>query len=378
MKQGNVIAKLLLVLVLLAGGAYVALRGFREPVIVAKVRRATAVDAVPGSVVVHADKDLQELTIEGSGRVVECARLEPGKSFHKGEILLRLDTSELERAMAEKKRQFASSRALAKIVDNRDLEKQLAERALENARKLFALDGGAAEDVNRAQRALDTVRREIEVAEFTARKDAKDHEEANATFELQLKKMTVVAPADGMVVGTPVNVGTLVSSGQVVGTFYSNDRVVVAKISEEDIAKVKDGDLARVQLLTFPGEDFDARVIKRLPFADAETRRYDVYLEVKADLMRLLPNSTGEVTITVGTHDNVPLIPRRALFTGNNGPMVSVVKGGRVERRTVEVGYRALDVAEVTKGLDPGEEVIVDPNPDQFGDGQHVRVTASP
>jgi len=159
-----------------------------------------------------------------------------------------------------------------------------------------------------------------------------------------------------------------------VATFYANERVVLAKISEEDIAKVKLGDPAKVQLLTFPGKNFPARVVKTLPFADAETRRYSVFLDVQAEPGQLLPNSTGEVTITVGTHVNVPLVPRRAIF---NGSVVYVVKDGRVERRLIEVGYRGLIEAEVTRGLTAGETVIVE-DLDQFRAGQRVSAARNP
>ena len=89
---------------------------------------------------------------------------------------------------------------------------------------------------------------------------------------------------------------------------------------------------------------------------------------------QLLPNSTGEVTITVGTHDNVPLVPRRAVF---NGSFVFVVKDGRVERRQVEIGYRGLNTVEVTQGLTAGEQVIVE-DLDLFRDGQRIRAEVNP
>jgi RND family efflux transporter MFP subunit len=192
-----------------------------------------------------------------------------------------------------------------------------------------------------------------------------------------LKKMIVIAPADGMVEGVTVHAGTLVSGGATVATFYSNERVVVAKVGEENIAKVKIGDPARVQLLTFPGKDFDAGVAKILPFADPETRRYDVHLKVNATSAQLLPNSTGEVIITVGNHDDVLLIPRRAIFNGINGTFVYVVQDGRIEKRQIELGYRGLTTAEATQGLAAGEKVVVE-SLDQFRDGQRVRIGSNP
>jgi len=372
--NGNIMGRLLLVVLLLGAGAYAVLRGLREPAVVAAVQTGTAVDAVPGSVVVFADKDLQELKIEGSGRVVECARLEPGVPFSAGEVLVRLDTTELERTMAEARRKYEASRELARLWNERNSDLAVAQENLANVRRLHELGHASTESVQAARRALDGVLTAQAVAEFNARKEAEDFARLEEEHGIQMKKMTVVAPTDGMVEGVRVTVGALVGSGATVATFYANERVVIAKISEEDIAKVKLGDPARVQLLTFPGREFDARVKKMLPFADAETRRYSVFLDVKAALEQLLPNSTGEVTITVGTHDNVPLVPRRAVF---NGSFVFVVKDGRVERRQVEIGYRGLNTVEVTQGLTAGEQVIVE-DLDLFRDGQRIRAEVNP
>ena len=48
-----------------------------------------------------------------------------------------------------------------------------------------------------------------------------------------------------------------------------------------------------------------------------------------------------------------------------------------MRRRTVEVGYVALNVAEIRKGLREGEQVIVD-RLDEFRDGQRVNIQVVP
>src|SRR5262249_20296298 len=145
-------------------------------------------------------------------------------------------------------------------------------------------------------------------------------------------------------------------AGATVATFYSNTRDVLAQISEEKFAKVQVGQPAEVTLVIYPNQKFNAKVSKILPNAD-DSQRYTIYLSVEADAEVLKPYATGEVRITVGEHDNQPLVPRTAIF---NNKFVSVVKNGRVERREVDLGFTGLNVAEVTKGLAPGELVIVD------------------
>jgi RND family efflux transporter MFP subunit len=189
-------------------------------------------------------------------------------------------------------------------------------------------------------------------------------------LELLLQKKTITAPFDGTVKDAMVWKGALIDQGATVATIYSNLRVVAAQISEEVISKVKIGDRAKVRLLSFPDEQFDATVLRMVPIADPDTQRYTVHLDVAADLEKLIPYSQGEVTIIVAERDDQPLIPRRALMPGNT---VFVVKHGRVERRRVEVGFVGLNLVEVAKHLEPGELVIVE-ELEQFRGGQRVRV----
>jgi hypothetical protein len=94
-----------------------------------------------------------------------------------------------------------------------------------------------------------------------------------------------------------------------------------------------------------------------------------VHLDVKADPDQLGPLSTGEVTITVDRIPDQIMVLRRSIFDSNK---VYVVKDGRVERRTLEVGIVSLNNAQVRKGLAVGELVIVD-RLEEFREGQRVR-----
>ena len=372
-KKGNALLKLLVVLAVVAGAGYAAFIGFRDTATVMEVAKGKAVSAVPGNVEVFAEKDLQQLKIESPGRVEWCEPLDEIHPFKKGDVLLRLDTAEVKRAFAEVRREYEAAKEKARLANSRNSEKVAAEKLLADARRLLELGIVSKEDVVAAERKLDGVMTGLDLTDFALKKVEEDYKSAADAHEIQLKKMMVTAPTDGMVKGVLVAPDTLVTAGATVATFYSNERVVAAKISEEDFAKVKLGSPARVQLLSYPGETFDARVTKILPFADADTRRYTVHLKVEAPLDKLNPNSTGEVTITVGEHDNVPLVPRRAIF---NGTFVYVVNNHQVEKREVKVGFKGLNWAEVTQGVNPGELVIVD-DLDQFRHGQRVRVASA-
>lgn len=374
-KNGNirVVVKLVLALAVVAAVAVVSINSFRPTAMVATVRRDTAVDVVTGSVTVHADHDLQELKSELEGRVAWCEPLDPSHEFKKGDELLKLDSEDLLRGMKEAEDAYNTAVARAKIEHEKDPRLKLAKDALANAQRLFANRELAEEKVKEAQRALESLETTLALADFDTAQKKIAFENGKAASQRLLEKMTVRAPSDGLVQGVMVAPGALIGKGAVVATFYSTARVVVAKVSEDNFSKIQLGQSAKVRLLNLGSKEFDAKVTKILPFADAETQRYTAYLEVKLELKDLIPNSTGEVTISVGEHPNQPMIPRRALGLGN---YVLVVKDGRVEKRKVEVGYLGLNFAEVREKLTPGEQVIVD-NLEDFRDGQRVRVTVA-
>ena len=375
-QNGNIrlLLKLVLAAAVMVAVVVVALQRFSDVAVVAPVKRDKAVNAVPGSVTVFADKGIQELKFDVPGRVEICEALDPGRPFKKGDVLIKLDTAELEREIAETKRNFESAQKRREIVLKSNQELTVAEKNLANYERLLKRGDVSEESVEGLRRGLQALKTKIDLEDFDNEKAKVDFASLMKTKETQLAKMSIVALEDGVVEGAMVRRGALISAGAPVALVSSNERVVTAKISEENFGSIKLGQKAKVRLLIYPGEaPFDAKVSKILPSADEATQRYTVYLDVAVDPKRLKHNSTGQVTITVDEHDDRPLVPRRAIFNGNN---VFVMKDGRLELRQIDVGFVSLSTAEVNKGLAPGELVVVE-NIDQFRHGQRVRVAAA-
>jgi membrane fusion protein (multidrug efflux system) len=91
-------------------------------------------------------------------------------------------------------------------------------------------------------------------------------------------------------------------------------------------------------------------------------------LEMENPPDNLMAGMTGEMNIITGTHQNVLLVPTRALIVDQ----ALVVKRGIVRLRTVQVGFRTLDFAEAVSGLSEGNRVVVS-NQDKLRPGEPVR-----
>ena len=356
-----------LVLAAIALALYYSLRATAT---VVEAHRGPAVDVVTGSVVVHADKDLQELRSELPGRVFWVDPRQIGEPFKKGEPIVKLDSTDLERDIKQAENDYNLFIERLKIQKENDPALQVAKDNFANAERRLQFGEISEEELKAARRALDRVQTDLALAQFDAKQAKLKFDNDQEERRRRLEKMTIRAPMDGVAEGVRVAPGALIAQGTVVATFFSNERVVIAKVGEEDVGKVKVGQPAILRLLIFPDERFEAKVTMILPFADPDTQRYGVYLDVKADLQKLKPFSTGEVNITVGKHENQVLVPRRAIF---NDSYLFVVKNGVVHKRRVTLGFRALNAAEVTENLAEGEQVIVN-DVDQFRDGQYVGV----
>ncbi|MBI5689449.1 MAG: efflux RND transporter periplasmic adaptor subunit [Verrucomicrobia bacterium] len=367
--SGRILLKLGVVILVLAGAGVAWLYSNRDVARVKAVNRDTAIDAVTGSVIVNADGGFRELKSEAAGKV-KIANIKPSSHFKKGDVLVQLDTTELDRQIAETKRKYETDKERARIQMENSPERKVAEDRLKTAKRMFELGNVSEEDVKSLERALAEIDRRLKLTEFNDQNAEKDFKVVMEGLELQREKMQVVAPFDGTVHndGALTWEGALINAGQPVALVFSRRRVVAAKISEENFGRVRVGQPARIRLLTYGGQNFDAKVAELLPAAD-DAQRFTVHLDVQAEPDQLRPLSTGEVTITVDSVPDQIMILRRSVFDSNK---VWVVKDGRVERRTLEAGYVSLNNVQVRKGLAVGELVIVD-RVEEFREGQRVR-----
>lgn len=396
--DGRFLLKLGLVLVVLAGLAVAAFNGLQKTARVKLAKPDTAVDAVTGSVMVDADGGTnKELKAEADGKVVACENIVEGRQFKEGDVLVQLDTLELERLIKETKRKYADDKRLAhieltggkpelvahveklsdeeraKLYREVNPQRKLTVDKLEQIRRLHTLNNVSDEDLANAERALEYLDLDLQKKAFNERRGELDFKATLENFDLQMDRMQVRAPSDGEITQALIWKGAMIGRGHVVAKFMSPERVVAAKISEEDFGKVKIGQTANVRLLTYGEQNFEAKVSKLLPKAD-EAQRFTVFLDVKVESEdQLKPNSTGEATITVNSRPGL-MIPRRALFDNDK---VFVVKDGRVRKQQVKVGFLALNVAEVIEGLAKDDAVIVDRLED-FRDGDRVRTVVAP
>jgi len=330
--------------------------------------KGIAINAVPGSVVVQAEY-IMDLKSEAEGRLLS-SELDPGKKVIQGDVLVQIDPADLKLEVEHLQSEFDAAKKRLAIGSSIAIEMQNARDALDQSERLFKLGSFSEADLTKQRRSFRVMEQRVALEEVNNKQLIEGLENTLKVKQNQLRKMTVIAPFDGVVstvIGRP---GDLLSAKATIATLISTSRTVEAKISEENFAGIKVGQKCTVRFLGYGGTNYDAFVTKILPTADPETQRYVVHLDVKIDPEKLVPGITGEVSIIVAERENSVLVPRRALFDNR----VYLVADGKVAMRQVEVGYVALNVAEITKGLAAGDQVIVE-ELDRFRDGDSVRMS---
>lgn len=363
--------KLLLVFVVVAIAAVAAFFLLRPTANVVAVAGGKAVEAVPGSVVVHAEFRM-ELKSEVGGRIIR-SELVPGKHFAKGDFLAQLDPADLKLEIERIESDYAAAKKRIAVGSSIELELETARQNLEGFERTTKAGGMAEGELEKQRRAVKQIEQRLELEKVDRQQQLETFENTLAVKRRQLDKMTITAPADGVISEVFARPGDLIGGGSPIATLISDDRTVEARISEENFAGIKVGQHGYVRFLGYGAYLFDATVSKILPTADPATQRYVVHLDVNVPRAKLIPGITGEVSIVTAERDSKVLVPRRAVFDGS----VFVVQDGHVRRRAVELGYTSLNIVEVTKGLEPGDLVIVDAL-DQFQDGQRVKTNVLP
>lgn len=168
----------------------------------------------------------------------------------------------------------------------------------------------------------------------------------------------LTADADGVVVGTAIEPGQVVSAGQAaIRVARTGEKEAVVAVPESLVALAQGQ--ATVTLWSNPGKRYEARLREFAPSAEPVTRTYLARFSIQEPDAAVQLGMTATVTIAPSDRERVARLPLSSLFDQGSGPAVwTVDHEGRPSLRPVEIkGYEALDVL-ISRGLADGERVV--------------------
>lgn len=271
-----------------------------------------------------------QVTTEAAG-VVDSIRFESGQEVKAGTVLLTLDT----------RTDIAELKALS-------AQAELARNELARFERLYGL-----ESISKAE--LD--RRQSEYDQAAARAAAQ---------QARIAQKTIRAPFSGELGIRQVNLGQFVAPGNPIVSLQSLDPVYVNfSLPEQNLARLREGLVARLSVDAYPGEIFEGRISAIEPEVDTATRNVRVQATVPNPQRKLRPGMFSRLSLDFANSRTVILVPRTAISFAPFGNSVYVVtetgegeqKSRVVKRRFVKTGEIRGDLVEVTEGLKAGEEI---------------------
>lgn len=264
-----------------------------------------------------------ELRSEISGKVTIILFTE-GKRVKKGDVLVKINDSELQAALKKNK----SRELLAR--DREYRYKQLLEKNLTSQQEY---------DLQLSE--LNSVLADVELT------------------GAQIAKTEIVAPFDGIIGLRSVSVGSYISPQSKIASLQSiNPMKVDFSVPQKYFGLVKEGKTINVKL-SATGKIYNGRIYAVEPKIDQNTRTVQARAIIPNEKGELTPGAYVEIEVVLESIENSVLIPTESLVPDVEGEKVFIYRSGKAVTQLVNTGIRTEKEIQITSGLNVGDTLIV-------------------
>jgi HlyD family secretion protein len=350
---------------------------------------------------------------------VKWIGVEKGDKVQQGQVLVRLEDSEFRAQVNQARANVAAaqarldqlrsgSRPQEKLKDKAGVlqaEATLrnAEAEYERTERLYRSGVSSKAELDRAIAARDTTRALLEAAQqASAMTDIGPRAEEIRVAQAQVQQMKaaldyaqtqladteIKAPVTGTVLQRIVERGEMVTpsafgeSGartSVVALADLNDLQIELDISQTDFARLKMDQRAEIIPEAFPNLKYSGFIAEIAPEANRAKATVQVKVKVENPDEQLRPEMNARVnflaTAASGEVRSAPrvLVPKDAVVRKEGKEFVFVIKGNRVELRSIRVGEESGGFYHVLEGLSGGESTATT-GADKLSDGDRVKI----
>ena len=300
--------------------------------------------ALPGNVAAFTDTPIYSRT----NGYLEKWYFDIGSHVHKGDLLAVVETPEVDQQLNQSRAELERMQAnadLAGVTSNR-WQALLAKHAV-------------------SQQEADQAR-----SNYIAAQAAVDASKANVARLEQLQSYErIIAPFDGVITARNTDIGDLIDAGS--GSSNPRElfhlaavhtlRVYVA-VPEVDSDSIHDGDRAALTQDSNPDLKIPGTIVRNADAIDHSTRTLNVEVDVDNSKGVLRPGAYVFVHFHLPAIGNSVTVPSNTLLFRAEGLRVGVVRDGRVQLVPVTIGQDFGNAVQITSGLTPTDEVILDPS----------------
>lgn len=137
---------------------------------------------------------------------------------------------------------------------------------------------------------------------------------------------------------------------------------VYAQVFQDDVGRLKPGDVATITVDAYPGQIFSGRIENILPQVDMATRTVRVRLAIANAGLKLKPGMFVNVDLKINLGRQL-VVPASAVLQSGTRQLVFLNHGnGSLEPKEVTVGSRVGDDFVVLRGLEPHQSIVTSAN----------------
>lgn len=284
--------------------------------------------------------------------------LQAGDHVVAGQILARLDPSDLRRNEGAARAALQSARAQARAAHGALAQ---AERERNRARTLAASDTIARADLDRAEAAYAAALANRDAAEGQRQARHEQHAQARAALE----DAGLKSPLPGVIARRMVEVGELAAPGKPAFVLVDTTQLkVVFGVPDTRVNALRDGQRVPVGVDALPGRTFEGRVTRIDPLADAALRSFTVEVTLDNADGALRAGMVADVELVTGEGDRNLRVPLAAVLRARDRPDGFAVQrlrdDGTVALTPVELGDLDGNQVRVEAGLTAGMKIVTD------------------
>ena len=281
-----------------------------------------------------------------------------GDAVQAGQMLVRVDTADLDARVLERQGQLQSARA----------QLGMAEKTNEMNQKLLKQNFISQNASDNAESSLEVSKGNVQAAQAQLR-----------VAQNALKDSVATAPLSGIVAKRHVQPGEKVAFDTPLVTVVDlTDMELQALVPSADIPELKPGMTVDLAVDGFADRKFTGRIERINPSTEAGTRAIFVFVGIPnpANALRGGMFATGRVALAAGAP--VATLPATAVRTEAGVSYVWTIQDGKLAKRTVLIGRRDDDLGRVeVKTALPANVKVLAAKFDNLKEGAPVLVRAS-
>jgi HlyD family secretion protein len=313
-----------------------------------------------------------------TGKVIEVL-VEEGLKVREGQILARLDDTNVKTSLRLAEAQFESaSNALAET----RVRIREADQELERQTGLLKNKIATQADYDHAEASALALKAHL----IQQQTDVIVAERTVAAWQQQMEDTIIRAPFDGVVTSKNSQPGEMISPLSAGGGFTRTGICTIVDmasleieidVNESYINRVESNQPVEATLDAYQDWKIPCKVIAIIPTADREKST----VKVRVGFDKLDPRILPDMSVKVAFHESAVsapaagrtvTVPKAAVHQVDGHDVVMIVQNERAERRAVSVSSASGEEAVISSGLESGEKVVAD-WPQGLTDGARVK-----